>query len=41
MLIKMINLSKEELFEMGQESVNLSKRISLDSWLETLNKFYD
>ena len=40
-IYKMINLSKEELFEMGQESLILSKKFSLDSWLETLNKFYD
>jgi glycosyltransferase involved in cell wall biosynthesis len=40
-IYQMINLSKEELFEMGRESVNLSKKFSLDSWLETLNKFYD
>ena len=40
-LYKLINLSNEELFEMGQESVNLSNKFSLNRWLDTLNKFYD
>jgi len=40
-IYSMINLSNKELFEMGQESVNLSNKFSLDSWLDTLNKFYD
>ena len=40
-IYNMINLSNEELFEMGEESVNLSNKFSLDSWLDTLNKFHD
>lgn len=40
-IFSMINLSSKELFEMGQESVNLSNKFSLDSWLDSLNKFYD
>jgi hypothetical protein len=40
-MISMMNLSNQELFVMGQESVNLSNYFSLESWLKTLNKLYD
>ena len=40
-IYKIMNLSNEELFVMGQESVNLSNKFSLDSWLNTLNILYD
>ena len=40
-IYNIMNLSNEELFVMGQESVNLSNKISLDSWLNTLNILYD
>ncbi len=38
---KIMELSKDELKKMGKESVNLSKRISIESWVQTLNKIYD
>ena len=40
-IYNIMNLSDEELFVMGQESVNLSDKLSLDSWLNTLNILYD
>ena len=38
---KIMELSKDELKKMGKESINLSKRISIESWVQTLNKIYD
>ena len=40
-MISMMRLSNEKLFEMGQESVNLSNNFSSETWLDTLNKLYD
>ena len=38
---KLMKLSKEDLEKMGKESLNLSKSISTNSWVKTLNKIYD
>ena len=38
---QIMELSNDELDKMGKESVNLSKVISIDSWIETLNNIYD
>ena len=36
-----MKLSKEDLQKMGEESLNLSKSISINSWVKTLNEIYD
>ena len=38
---KIMELSEDDLEKMGKESVNLSKSISIESWVKTLNKIYD
>ncbi len=38
---KLMKLSKKELEKMGKESLNLSKSISTNSWVKTLNIIYD
>lgn len=38
---QLMKLSKEDLQKMGEESLNLSKSISTNSWVKTLNKIYD
>ena len=38
---RIMELSEDDLEKMGKESVNLSKSISIDSWVQTLNKIYD
>ena len=40
-LKKIMELSEDDLEKMGKESVNLSKSISIYSWIQTLNKMYD
>ena len=38
---QLMKLSKEDLQKMGEESLNLSKSISINSWVKTLNEIYD
>ena len=38
---KILELCEDDLEKMGKESVNLSKSISIESWVKTLNKIYD
>jgi len=38
---KLMKLSKKDLEKMGKESLNLSKSISTNTWVKTLNKIYD
>ncbi len=40
-MIKIMQLSSIELNKMGKESLHLSKIISTEKWLETLNNIYD
>ena len=38
---KILELCEDDLEKMGKESVNLSKSISIERWVKTLNKIYD